>query len=269
MTALFSGDIDIAVGVPPDMVSEVISRGFDILNVTGTRLVVVAINVNSIPDVTVRQALNYAVDKKAIVDNILKGYGAVAQWVVPPIFPGVVSQQPYEYNPEKARQMLEEAGFKQGRPLRLLVSTRSPTDLEVAQAVQMYLKNVGVDVEIVPMEQTAFLRTVFQQHDFDLALYGPSPSSLYYGLTYWRTGAALNGPNYSNPVYDKLLDEAASEMNATRRAELLAEAQNILWHDCPAIWLYVENTIYAYNPKVEGIRIVLSYIDLSRAYVKG
>jgi len=269
LAALFNGDIDIAVGVPPDMASDVASRGFRILSVVGTRLVIVAINVNSVPDAIVRQAFNYAVDKKAIVDSILKGYATVAQWVVPPIFPGVVPQQPYEYNPEKARQMLESAGFKQEKPLRFLVSTRSPKDLEVAQAVQRYLKNVGVDVEIVPMEHTAFLKAVFNQHDFDLALYGPSPSSLYYGLTYWRTGSSLNGPNYSNPTYDRLLDEAASEMDETRRAQQLAEAQKILWNDCPAIWLYAENFIYAVNPKVEGIRIVLAYFDLSKAYVKG
>ncbi len=269
LTALFNGDIDIAIGITPDMVSGIVTRGFRVLNVTGTRLVIVAINVNSIPDVRVRQALNYAVDKKAIVDNILKGYGAIAQWVVPPIFPDVVTQKPYEYSPDKAKHLLLEAGFKLSKPLRFLVSTRSPKDIEVAEAVQNYLKNINVSVEIMPLEHNAFLEKVFREHDFDLALYGPSPSSLYYGLSYWRTGAALNGPNYSNPEFDNLLDKAAVELNPISRSRILAEAQEILWRDSPAIWLYVENLIYAINPRIEGVKTILSYIDLRNVYVKG
>jgi len=269
LTALFNNDVDVVTGITPDTAGDVASRGFKVLNVSGTRLVIIAVNVISIPDVRVREALNYAVDKGAIVNEVLRGYGAVAQWVVPPVFPDVVPQQPYEYNLSKAHHLISDAGFRGDRPLRLLVSTRSPKDLEVAQVIQRYLKDVGVNVDVVPMEHNAFLQKVFTEHDFDLALYGPSPSSLYYGLTYWRTGSSLNGPNYSNREFDELLDRLASEVDDSLRAKLLAKAQEILWRDCPAIWLYVENLIYAANPKVEGLRVVLAYLDLSKTYVRG
>ncbi|MCC6057398.1 MAG: hypothetical protein LM568_00580, partial [Desulfurococcaceae archaeon] len=138
----------------------------------------------------------------------------------------------------------------------LLVSTRSPMDIQLAQVVQYYLKAVGIDVEIVQMEHTAFLKKVFTDHDFDLAIYGPSPSSLYYALTYWRTGASLNGPKYSNPYYDKLLDEIAKEVNDSRRAELYRQAQEVLWRDTPALWLYYEDILIAVKPNVRGLQVL-------------
>jgi ABC-type transport system substrate-binding protein len=106
------------------------------------------------------------------------------------------------------------------------------------------------------MEHTAFLKKVFTDHDFDLAIYGPSPSSLYYALTYWRTGASLNGPKYSNPYYDKLLDEIAKEVNDSRRAELYRQAQETLWRDAPAIWLYYEDILIAVKPNVKGLQVL-------------
>ncbi len=269
VTALISNQIDIAVGIPPELVDQVRSRGFNIITTAGTRLVIVAINVNSISSAIARRALNHAIDKRAIVNSILRGYGSVAQWVTPPIFPGVKTFTPYEYDPDKARQMLRESNISISRPLKLLVSTRGAKDVEVAQIVQRYLKDVGIDVVITTMEHKAFLDAVFKRHEFDLAIYGPSPSSLYYGLTYWRTGSSLNGPGYSNPRYDKLLDDIAGEMDVSKRNAMLEEAQEILWSDCPAIWLYAESIIYGVSPRVEGLKIVLSYLRFENTYLRG
>ncbi|MEM4010436.1 MAG: ABC transporter substrate-binding protein, partial [Ignisphaera sp.] len=179
----------------------------------------------------------------------------VANSVVSPVFPNVYTFKAYEYNVSKAVELLREAGFT-NKTLRLLVSTRSPKDVQLAQAIQQYLVAVGINVVIEQVEHTAFLKRVFTDHDFDLAIYGPSPSSLYYALTYWRTNASLNGPLYSNPVYDRLLDEIASELNESRRALLYREAQQILWSDAPAIWLYFENIIVATKPNVKGLQIL-------------
>jgi len=267
LAALFNNEIDIAVGLSPDNAKDVVSRGFRIVNVSGTRLVIIAINNDRIPDPRVRMAMNYAIDREAIVKNIFSGYAKVAQWVIPPLSPDVVVMNPYSYDPEKARKLLEEAGFRLNRTLTLLVSTRSAKDITVAEAVQSYLRDIGIDVKIVAMDHNTFLDMVFNKHDFDLALYGPSPSSVYYGLSYWRTGSSLNGPNYSNPEYDELLDKAALESNATVRAELLREAQEILWRDCPAIWLYLEDFIYGVNPRVQGLRFVLGYTQLYNVYI--
>jgi len=255
ISAVLSGSADIAVGISPDDVSKLRSSGISIYNVTGVRLVLVAINCKRIPDVRIRQALNYAIDKKAIVKDLLNGFAAIANSVASPVFPNVYTMNPYEYNVSKAKELLKEAGFS-NKTLKLLVSTRSAKDIQLAQVIQQYLAAIGINTEIIQMEHTAFLKKVFREHDFDLAIYGPSPSSLYYALTYWRTNASLNGPQYSNPVYDKLLDDIASEVNESKRALLYKEAQEILWSDAPAIWLYYEDIIVAAKPSIKGLQIL-------------
>ena len=255
VAALETGQVDIATGIPPEMVTQLESRGFKIYNEVGVRFVIVAINTQRIPDVRLRQAMNYAVDKKAIIDSVMKGFATPAESIVSQIFPGSVKLEGYSYSPEKAKMVIVEAGGVD-RALTLLVSTRSPKDIEVAQIVQNFLSKVGIDVEIQTMEHTAFLKKVFTEHDFDLAIYGPSPSSLYYALSYWRSGAALNAPLYSNPEVDSLLDEVAREGDRERQYELYRRIQEIIWRECPAIWLYYENIIVATKPDIEGLKIL-------------
>jgi peptide/nickel transport system substrate-binding protein len=255
ISAILSGSVDIATGVSPDMVNTLRAQGIEVYRVTGVRLVLVAINCLRIPDVRVRQALNYAINRSAIVKELMDGYAQVAMGIASPVFPGAAVLEPYNYNVSKARELIEEAGFA-GKKLTLLVSTRSPKDVQLAQVVQQYLKAVGVDVEIVQMEHTAFLKRVFIDHDFDLAIYGPSPSSLYYALTYWRTNASLNGPQYSNPEVDMLLDRIAREVNESKRLELYRDVQEVIWRDAPAMWLYFEDVVVAARPSVKGLQIL-------------
>jgi len=269
IAALETGQADIAVGIPPDMVSRLASKGFKIYNETGVRLVIAAINTERIPDIRIRQAMNYAINKKAIVDRVLNGYAIVANSIASPIFPGVASLEEYIYSPEKAERLIEEAGGL-NKTLTLLTSTRSPKDIEVAQIIQSYLSEVGIKIEIQTMEHTAFLKKVFTDHDFDLAIYGPSPSSLYYALTYWRTGAALNAPLYSNSKVDQLLNEVARERDIDRRIKMYRDIQEIIWSECPAIWLYYENVIVAAKPGLVGLKILpFQMLILDNLYVKG
>lgn len=255
IASLRTGEADVIIGVPPDMVSQLIHEGFRVYNETGVRFVIVGINTQRISDVRIRQAMNYAINRKTIVEKVMNGFAIVADSVASPVFPRVVKLEPYGYDVEKARKLIEDVGGL-SRSLTLLVSTRSPKDIELAQIVQNYLSTIGIDVEIQPMEHTAFLKKVFQDHDFDLAIYGPSPSSLYYALTYWRTGAALNAPLYSNPEVDKLLDEIAVERDEQRLQHLYRTVQEIIWSECPAIWLYFENILVATRPGVEGLKIM-------------
>ncbi len=255
VAALETQEVDIATAIPPEQALRLKQKGYIVYNETGVRFVIAAINIQRISDARIRKAMNYAVDRKAIVDRLMDGFAVVAKSIVSPIFPGAVYLEPYSYSVEKAKQLIEEAGGI-NKTLILLVSTRSPKDIELAQVLQNYLLAIGIDVEIQPMEHTAFLKRVFTDHDFDLAIYGPSPSSLHYALTYWRSGAALNAPLYSNPEVDRLLDEAARESNIERRYQLYERVQDIIWSECPAIWLYYENIIVATRPGVEGLKIL-------------
>ncbi|MEM1541014.1 MAG: ABC transporter substrate-binding protein [Ignisphaera sp.] len=268
ITALKTREVDISVGIPPEMALQLKREGFKVYNETGVRFVIAAINTLKIPDVRIRRAMNYAVDRRAIVENILNGFAVIAKSVASPIFPNVVYLEPYSYDPEEAERLITEAGGI-NRTLTLLVSTRSPKDIELAQTLKYYLSEVGISVEIQSIEHTAFLKKVFQDHDFDLAIYGPSPSSLYYALTYWRTKAALNAPLYSNPEVDRLLDIVVEEKDEEVRQSIYRRIQEIIWSECPAIWLYFENIIIVTRSSVEGLRILpFQILILDDVYVK-
>lgn len=267
VVALRTGQADIAVGVPPEVVNELKSKGYNIIVTPIVRHVIMAINTQRIPDVRIRQAMNYAVDKEALVRYVMRGYAKVSTSVISTFFPEAVELKPYEYNPDKARELLTEAGGI-NRTLTLLVSTRGAKDLELAEAIKSYLADIGITVSIVTMEHSAFLKRVFTEHDFDLAIYGPSPSSAYYGLTYWRTNASLNGPLYSNPEVDRLLDLAAQVEDKSIRLDIYRQIQEIIWSECPAVWLYYEVLITATKPGIDGV-VVLPFQRLQLDAVVG
>lgn len=269
IAAIEAGQVDIAVGIPPEAVNRLESKGLKIYVEIGARLVIVAINVQRISDPRIRQAMNYAIDKNIIIDTIMNRYATVASSIASTIFQGAISLEAYSYNIDKAKQLINEAGSID-RTLRLLVSTRSPKDIELAQIIKSSLSSIDIDIEVQILEHTAFLKKVFREHDFDLAIYGPSPSSLYYALTYWRTGASLNAPLYSNPDVDRFLDEVVEENNIDRQYEIYKRIQEIIWSERPAIWLYYENIIVATRSSVEGLRILpFQMFILDDIFIKG
>jgi len=265
--ALKSGQVDIAIDIPPEAIDQLRIDGFNIIATPVVRHVIVAINTQRLPDTRIRCALNYAVDKESIVTNLMKGYAKVSNSVISTIFPGAKELKPFNYNPVRAVELINEAGGI-NRTLTLIVSTKGSKDLELAEIIRHYLKNVGVDVRIVPMEHTAFLNKVFTEHDFDLAIYGPSPSSTYYALSYWKTGSYLNGPLYSNTLVDELLEKATSITNETERFELYEQIQEIIWNECPAIWLYYEDLIVATKGGITNL-VVLPFQKLELDNVVG
>ena len=109
-------------------------------------------------DVRVRQALNYAVDKEAIVKNLYQGRALVSQGMVAPLTTGYFPVKGYSYDPEKAKKLLAEAGFPNGFKAKLWSPQgRYPKDFEMAQAIQQQLKKVNIDCTLDTMEWAAYL----------------------------------------------------------------------------------------------------------------
>ena len=103
--------------VPPvDAPRVAATPGLEVLNIPSVRTIYIAFNYQKPPftDVRVRQAINYAVDKEAIVRGILGGVGGVSDAPIGPVVFGHSPQEPYKYDPEKARALLKEAGFPNG-----------------------------------------------------------------------------------------------------------------------------------------------------------
>lgn len=256
---LEAGDVHVITHVPPHLSEVVKNRGFKVVQIPSTRVIYIGFAVDRIPDPRVRQALNYAVDKNAIVSRILQGAGTVATAPIPPRVFGYSAQTPYPYDPERARKLLAEAGWTGREIVMIAPSGRYLKDREIAEAVQMYLQAVGLNVKLTTMEWAAYISKVMGEvRDFDLFLLGWSTVTLDadYGLySLFRTNASFNRMRYSNLRVDALLDEARSETSAERRRQLYSEAQKLIWEDAPWIFLHVEDIIVAMDPKLENVVI--------------
>jgi peptide/nickel transport system substrate-binding protein len=220
-------------------------------------------------EVLVRQALSHAVNKQEIVDVALGGLGEVAYSPLPPQLPGFdPSLKEYElgYDPDKAQQLLVDAGFQQqddgtwergGEQLKglLVTSTRAPNK-EVATLLQSQMKAIGVPVEIQQLDSKAVMQAT-GEGQFDLLLwrYGwNDPDALNIFLSSDRIGRT-NRVGYSNSEFDALVEQGAHELDEDARLQLYLEAQRIVLEEAPWQPLYNPLDVMAMRKHVQDATI--------------
>lgn len=280
---LLSGEVDIVYQPPPaDLPKLNNTPGVKLAINPSTRVMTVNINTQRGPlkDVRVRQALNYAVDKEALIKNVLFNLATLADSPVYPAFFGYSPQKVYEYNPEKAKQLLAEAGYPNGFKVTLMVPTgRYIFDRQVGEALQSYLSKVGVTVELYTPDWPTFVQSLIGQNytstPWELCYVGygmttPDADAVLYSVFHssqWAPGK-FNTMFYKNEEVDKLLDDARREVDENKRLQMYAQAQNIIWNECPWIFLYFQNFVLAHSDKVHGL-IVYPYetFDIRQVYV--
>jgi oligopeptide transport system substrate-binding protein len=209
---------------------------------------------NPMADARVRRALALAVDKRAIVENVTRLRQTVADVFVPRgSVPGYTSPQGLGQDVALAQELLKAAGYPGGAGLPTIeISYNTGAGHEhVAQALgTMWTRNLGVNVSYDAQEWKVFLDRR-QSGQFMIARSGWNGD---YGdpatyLDLLRTGNGHNNPGYSNPVYDRLMDEAAGERDAARRMELLRQAETIIVRDdLPILPLYVYQLVNLHDP---------------------
>jgi peptide/nickel transport system substrate-binding protein len=159
LTELMTGAVDLIVGVPPDFVGQLEgSPKVSIAKQVGAHVWYLGINNQKKPfdDKRVRQALNYAVNKDAIVKDVLKGTGAVSKGpVLPNTWGADAALKAYPYDPQKAKQLLAEAGYPNGFDAGDY--TCDVSYASVAEAIGNYLAAVGIRTKVRPLERVAFL----------------------------------------------------------------------------------------------------------------
>lgn len=213
-------------------------------------------------DQRVRQALAYATDKDSIVKVALMGVPQKANGIIPP---GVLGHDPsfegIPYNPEKARQLLAEAGYPGGKGFPTLTLTFREKTPDLRRAAEMikeqYRKELGINVELREMEWGAFLDALDRKelpfvHLRWAADYLDAQNFLSVML---RTGAPENVVGYSNPRFDALCDQADREQDEQKRIQLYRQAERIaVQEDVPWITLYFQRDVELIKPYVKGIR---------------
>ncbi|QBI53017.1 ABC transporter substrate-binding protein [Streptomonospora litoralis] len=256
LTALETGEIDLTYDLPPDQMGQVENfDGVTLDSVPSLNNYFVWFNNEREPfdDERVRKAVWHAVDFKSIQSELFGESAIPASAPVPEAAFGAGEFPPYEYDPEKARDLLEEAGHPNGFETSIQWSSECCANIRpMTQTIVSDLKEVGIEVEMKEKERGQWLDDLLGLN-FDMniqdnaVITGDAEYSL--GRLYTCDAQRLG---YCSEEYDAAIDKASQELDPDRRAELMVEAQRILWEDAPAMWPLDLAANAAWNDRVQG-----------------
>ena len=228
-------------------------------------------------NVLVRQALNYATDKQAIVNAVFMGSGTVAKSPIPPNMLGYKKDlQDYGYDPEKAKALLKQAGLEKGVDVTLwsmpVQRPYNPNSRRIAEMIQSDWAKVGVKAKIVSYEWGEYLSGI-RKGEHDSALYGwmsdnGDPDN--FANTLLGCGSIKSGSNaarWCNKEYDGLMKKALVESVPAKRAALYGQAQEIFYQQAPWIALANGKTFYATRSNISGYSVSLMGSDFSKVKI--
>jgi peptide/nickel transport system substrate-binding protein len=270
---LRSGDVQVADTVSPQEVDKLsqepdltvlqsLSLGyqgvtFNIGNVNGVGTPPKPINRPDAKDARVRQALEYAIDRKGLVKAVFNDKFDVACSPISPTtqFSSPQAQKCRPHDPAKAKQLLEQAGVQMPYKVTMLESN-TPESLRLAQALQSMVKEGGFDLKIQPVEFTSLLDQQ-DRGDFELLQLGWSgrvdPDQNI--TNFVGTGGSQNVSGYSNPTLDKLLSQARETNDLAQRKELYGQVVAELQKDDALIYLYRQRNLTGVSDDVKGVQV--------------
>ena len=215
-------------------------------------------------DVRVRRALSYAVERPSLVETILKNRAVIARGPIPPGLPGYDSElEGYDYDPERAKRLLAEAGWDWDREVEIILPSAKET-IDLINAVADCFSRVGLKARVSPRERSTF-KVLLRQGEFDLYYYSWWADYLdaenFLAPLFLSTPdrAAGNATGYYNPEVNRLIREAQKELDETRRIELYQEIQRLAVADAPRIFLWHRKLFLAVQPWVRGCRLYPLY----------
>jgi oligopeptide transport system substrate-binding protein len=207
-------------------------------------------------NVLVRRALNAAMNKREIVEQVTRAGQIPARSLVPPGMTGYEGAQCGEFNVKEARRLLAEAGYPGGRGLptiEILYNTNEGHRAIAEVIQQQWKQNLGINIEMRNLEWGVYLDTVTNTQ-YQVARAGwisdyPDPNTF---LDMWLTGGPQNNTNWSNSEYDDLIRQASMETDAQQRLKILRDAEAILMEEQPIIPIYFYVTTHMVQPRVQG-----------------
>ena len=229
-------------------------------------------------DPAFRDALGYAIDKQVLVDRVLGGYGDVGTTNVPPALADwhVEPDSPRHFDPELAKQKLEDAGYhldgngkrldKEGKPISLRLDFPKTDDVyqKSAQFVQEWYADLGIEVDLQGYGTSALTNIVLPPEadppgkaNYDIELWGwggnPDPNALLDIFTCKEIGVSSDS-QYCNPAFDALYEQQLTESGDARH-ETLAKIQNLIYDEAPYDILFYDANLDVYrNDKFAGLQ---------------
>ncbi|MBC7518917.1 MAG: hypothetical protein H7248_08575 [Microbacteriaceae bacterium] len=257
--ALSSGELDWADAVPLQQVTA-LKKDPRFTYVTSPVAGIpdfLAMNTKKAPfdKLEVRQAVAWALDRKAIQTVAYLGTGEVGVCEVPSGSPWFDSQNPYSSSPDvaKAKALLAKAGYPNGLSVEYLGLPQYPELLKTGQVVREQLKAIGIDLQIKQVDVSVWF-DAFSKGDYQItSAYQErtvDPDN-FYSLVI-RSGGPINTTGYSNPAVDDLIDKAAAMTDETARKALYAKIRAIVGEEAPLIFVHYETINYLMTKKISG-----------------
>ena len=253
IAALEAGQVDLISNIPPHEVARLKAHPrIRVQQVQGLRPIFLVLSpaFKPLDNPKIRRAITQAIDRNRIIKLILEGNAyPLSGLLSPQVFgyePGVKA---YPYDPEKAKQLLSEAGFANGFEIEYYSPTgRYPKDREVAQVIVEQLSRVGIKAMLKTPEWSIF-NTDYKNGKYPFYLTGRGSLTDADALfqQYFRTGVTKRVLGYSNPKLDEILDAEQQTFDVKKREKLLWEAHRIILEDAPAVPLWNSMDIYAHR----------------------
>jgi peptide/nickel transport system substrate-binding protein/oligopeptide transport system substrate-binding protein len=226
----------------------------------------------------VRRAFNYAVDKMQLNREIQASRYAVAKGILPPGMPGYTPDvQAYDYDPDKAKELLARAGHPGGKglaPVTISSTLKSAEIRQESEAVQRYLADIGVHVELGKFEDWPSFHRALERGETQIFRYAwyadyPDPDNFLYAL--FHSQSDNNYFRYRNPTVDELLDQARRETDDLHRVKLYREAEQLILNDAPGVMLLHLTYEELFQPYVEGVEVSAlgdPYVPLRKIWMR-
>lgn len=275
IAALQTGEATAIYPMPTDQVATVRAAGdINMVSLESTTMRYVTLNTNYEPlsDVKVRQALNHALNQDEYVKVMYSGAATPATSVLPEMVPGYKAQTPYEYDLEKAKSLLEEAGYADGFEVSVICDN-STQETKGATFVMQQLEQIGVHVNVLPNEAATNAEIAAEPEDTtELQMWYVNWSqsdpdgflrSLLSSAMVPPTG--YNTAFWKNEEFDAELEAGNAAPTVEEQNEHYGKCQDIAWAECPWLYLASDNTLLSYKAYLNGIKYVPQGIDVIHA----
>lgn len=273
------GEIDIALFLPDDVVEALDGTpGVAVTDEPSFNLyyIVLPTHVGPTKDVKVRKAMSYGFDYQTWTDKMMRGKAVQARGPLPSNFEGFSPDTPqYQFDPEKAKQLLAEAGYPNGGfTIKYTYETGYWWKRPLGELFQANMRDLGITVEIQELSPSVWIDMLSNpdvaEHAFGLVWWPTLVSASDYMWSVFHSGgqgsAGFNWGYYKNDEVDKLLDAAPAESDRAKRDEMYAKVQKILVDEAPAMYVYEKNYRLPVRDNVENFVFNGVYIEMLDFY---
>lgn len=265
---LLSGGVDISPNptiLSPDALNAISQSGtLKVERFPGSNIQYIGFYTQNSPfnNVKVRQAVAYAIDREKIIRELLSGQAKLAYSILPEESWAYTPGTKYAYDPAKAKQLLQEAGYN-GEPVKFSYASGNQAVNQYSQVIQNSLKDVGMNVELETFEPATLLENLKKgQFQMNTSIWiGGNQDPIFYRDLFASTDFPEKKPNgrnrarYSNAEFDKVIEEAVRTVDKSRARELYARAQEIVSNDVPLLPLWYPSSMVISTKRIGNVKI--------------